>query len=231
MCNAVNPRKLRSQTFTGSNENARTEPRGRLTKVIGGEHCGYASLVVAAWNAPSCYSTPSVRETLGTTTGTGVRLLSLVRFPPSRLGNAFHHAHRPAPRGPTVSRVLHCLVDSVEVRMFAKHESLIGMRRVRAHPIPQFTLGDCIVSILEHFALVCGVESLEVRHLGIVYIRLTIINPFSIPAPGTGSCAGDSRSPLPRHPVPPHPCSSPRPHPCTHWGHTGEAGDEAQTWK
>jgi len=64
-----------------------------------------------------------------------------------------------------VTSVLHGRLNDSKVRVCREHEALICVRCVCPHPIPQFTLGDCIVSVLEHFALMCSVvKRAEVRH-------------------------------------------------------------------
>lgn len=169
----VNPSKRWSQPLTGPHENARTEPRRGLTKIIGCEHCILASLVVASRNASSCYSTPAPAKALGETTRAR-NIPRHVGFPPSGSRNVLHGSHRMCPRLAAVGTVFHRIQNENEIGVVVKHEPFIGVRSIGSHPIPQFTLGDCIVRVLEHHALLRREEDREVGHLGSVICVWTV---------------------------------------------------------
>jgi hypothetical protein len=86
------------QVLTRSNEDAWTEPRRGLTKIVGREHCVFTGLVVTRWNAASCYSTPAtVKALFHATAARGIAAALLEGLPASCLGNGLHDTHRPPP--------------------------------------------------------------------------------------------------------------------------------------
>ncbi len=157
------------QNRTGSHEDSCMKIDRRLPKIIGDRnHCflpAVCLLMIARRNAASGHSAPASRTSRLATAGAGriVRFRARHEFRPANSCNGLKRSHSPCKGGSAVPLVLHRNNDLVEVGVMRKQKPLTGVRIKCPQPLPQITLGDCIVRILEHSGFKFGIHQFVAR--------------------------------------------------------------------